>query len=503
MLKIRTLTINTTTEVTSKIIKEVLDLYKVKIVGRDGNADYLQLSITNAIDYYYGLHVFTRVQIYDCCGQEEQYSYSLEGYKNELASAEINRMIKLNVYRFFRDKFKMPQVSWGILYGVRPTKIVHRWLKAGMDKNTIVERLQQLYDCSVEKSLLITDIASRQIPYLSDTSARMVSIYVSIPFCLTRCLYCSFPANILPKRDNLNIFMKVLKRDLEAAREDVIKLGLKIQSIYIGGGTPTSLPDEYFSEMLELIHKFFYDNEVIEFTVEAGRPDTITDNKINTMSAMCVTRVSVNPQSMNNKTLKLVGRNHTSEDIVDVIHRIAATDKFNINMDLILGLPCETVEDVEYTINEVAKLNPDDITIHALAIKKGSPLKAMLESNDNIKLPTDEEVVKMYDVVSRKISDLDMNPYYLYRQGYISGLLENVGYAKIGAESIYNIQIMEENQTIIGIGCGATTKVVDCCNGRLKAAFNAKDLRTYLQDIDFYINKRRTLLHEAYNANLL
>ena len=503
-MRIRTLTINRPTEVVVKIIKEVLTLYKVELVGGRGEADYAQLSVVNQLqDDRTTVGVSTRIYLYDAAGNEEVFSYCGDGQADERESAAINRLIKLNVYRFFRERFQMPQAPWGILHGVRPTKIVHRWLRSGMERENIICRLHTDYDCSHSKAALITDIAYRQLPYLATARPRLISLYVGIPFCLTRCLYCSFPANLLPNPAKLAEFMAVLRRDLEAVREDVTKLGLSIQSIYVGGGTPTSLPYDYFAEMLEIVYNFFYDQNIVEFTVESGRPDSLTAAKIMVMKRLNVSRVSVNPQSMEDATLKRIGRNHTAEDIRRMVSDLRASGDFQINMDLILGLPGETAETVAYSLEEVAKLKPDDVTLHALAIKKGSNLKLMLDNGDGsaVNLSGDEETAAMSVVAARMVGEMGLKPYYLYRQGYMSGDLENVGYSRVGAESMYNIQIMEENQTIIGIGSGATTKVVNARFGRMYTSFNAKDLPIYMRDIELYIAKRRKLLYDAYQPD--
>ena len=247
--------------------------------------------------------------------------------------------------------------------------------------------------------------------------------------------------------------------------------------------------------MLEMVYNAFYGSSIVEFTVEAGRPDSMTESKLRTMKRLGVTRVSVNPQTMQQKTLKRIGRQHTPEDAVRMFRMLRKAGIPEINMDLILGLPGETAEDVEDTIQKVLALAPDDITLHALALKRGSRLKMNLEDYE---LPSDAETRRMSEVAMRYIRESGMEPYYLYRQGYMSGQLENIGCCRKGAEGMYNIQIMEEHQTILGMGGAATSKVVDFRAGRLKSTFHAKDLVTYLRDIDYYIEKRNRLLEEVY-----
>ena len=476
------------TEVITKITNEVLMLFKVKD----------ELNIEN--DLTDGI-VTTHMTI---GGQ----TYTEQGAINpqEREGAEIHRLVKRNLYLIFvRELNKIP-APYGILHGVRPTKIIHRWIRAGLtERNAIIKRVMDDYLVSEDKATLLTDIAIRQVPILNESDEKTISIYVGIPFCVTRCLYCSFPSNILPNEKKLNEFMQVLTRDVEAAAADIERYGFKIQNIYIGGGTPTALPDIFFAQMLEMIYNKFYQSNTLEFTVECGRPDTITIEKILTMKACKVTRVSVNPQSMQQRTLDLIGRRHTPEDIVNAFNELRYGGDWHINMDLILGLPAENATDVRDTVEKVLKLNPDDVTLHALALKRGSRLQMTLDDNinslDDFKLPDDEEVRKMSKIADELLLSRNFTPYYLYRQGYMSGQIENIGYCRDNAVGIYNVQIMDERQTIMGIGGAATTKVVDFKNNRLKSTFHAKDLITYLRDIDYYIDKRTNLFREIYDEN--
>ena len=307
----------------------------------------------------------------------------------------------------------------------------------------------------------------------------------------------------MPNDEKVAEFMQVLTKDIDAAAAEIRRYNFKVQSIYIGGGTPTALPEKFFAEMLEKVTAAFYSESVEEFTVEAGRPDTITAEKISAMKNCHVTRVSVNPQTMQQKTLDRIGRQHSVEEIYTAFKNLREGTNFQINMDLILGLPGETLSDVKDTLEKVLALNPDDITLHALAIKRGSQLQTQLADEittlEEFDLPEDKEVRKMGDLAEKMLRGKKYLPYYLYRQGYISGQIENIGYCKRGAEGIYNIQIMDERQTILGVGAAATTKVPDNEELRLLTSFNAKDLITYLRDVDKYIENRSNILAEIYN----
>ncbi len=493
-MKVREFFLNSEQEVIVKIVREIRLLFQVEIT--DGtDADYARLSVENEIISGEPLSVVTRMTLAAFDGSERIFTKASRKQEDEREAAGIHRMIKRNLYDIFHRELGNPGAPWGILYGVRPTKIVHRWIRSGLSAEEIIDRLEDDYRVSPEKAELITSMAFRQLPFLQTARPDLVSIYVGIPFCITRCLYCSFPSNLLPGEKKIREFMSVLRKDIDAARESLTRYGLHVQNIYIGGGTPTSLPDNFFAEMLEMVYNAFYGSGVAEFTVEAGRPDSMSEAKISCMKRLGVTRVSVNPQTMHQKTLDRIGRHHTPEDAVQMFHALRAAGIPQINMDLILGLPGETAEDVADTMRQVLALHPDDVTLHALALKRGSRLKMELEEYE---LPDDAETRRMSETAMRCLEEAGMQPYYLYRQGYMSGQLENVGCCRKGAEGLYNIQIMEEQQTIIGMGGAATTKVVNQRIGRLKSSFHAKDLVTYLRDIDIYIEKRSLLLEEAY-----
>ena len=424
---------------------------------------------------------------------------------HELLRAEIHRLAKRNLYSIFVERIGKKPAPYGIMHGVRPTKIVHRWLRAGLDRSMVVARLMNEYLVSERKARLLLEVAERQLPILASSDDRTVGIYIGIPFCVTRCLYCSFPSNVLPDRKKIDEFMSALEKDIDSARSDVERYNFRVQSIYVSGGTPTSLPDDLFERLLARTVDAFDGRNVEEFTVECGRPDTITPPKIELMKKFVVGRVSVNPQSMQQRTLDRIGRRHSPEDIIRAFHQLRAASDWSINMDLILGLPGERLSDVIDSIEKILALEPDDITLHALALKRGSRLQMELDDEvhrlSDFNLPSDKEVRAMAEQSELRLRAANYEPYYLYRQGYMSGQLENVGWCRAGAEGIYNIQIMDERQTIIGIGGAASTKVEDKKNARLLSSFHPKDLLTYLRDIDHYIDKRSSLLSALFGRH--
>jgi oxygen-independent coproporphyrinogen-3 oxidase len=346
---------------------------------------------------------------------------------------------------------------------------------------------------------LLTDIAVRQRPFLARPQSqlnKLVSVYIGIPFCPSRCLYCSFPAYVLPKdRQSVVAFIEALHVDMKDAAAEIALHGLSVQNVYIGGGTPTSLDEGDFLTLLETVRQLFVGEETVEFTVEAGRPDSINRAKIAAMEQSGVTRISVNPQSMQEKTLKLIGRMHSVQDIINIFGEIRQTGQFIVNMDLIAGLPGETEMDFQDTLEQIRRLQPDNLTVHTLAMKKGSRLSL---SPSLYVLPDRQQTVGMLRRAADFAYSMNMQPYYLYRQKHMTGNLENIGYAMPGRECLYNIQVMEERQTIIGIGLTATTKAVDTRTMHLERCYNPKDLATYIRDIGKYCKLRRGLLSKLF-----
>lgn len=488
--------LNSQQEIIVKIVKEILVLFKVTI---DENAiiyDYDELKIINTTDNVESNGVKTTLVLRKA---DNLYTYEQQSHLHvdESIKAGTNRLIKLNLYHIFCEKLQANVAPWGILHGVRPTKIVHRFMENGLSREEVINRLQCDYEVQLDKANLITDIAYLQLPFFEKLKdPNLISIYVGIPFCPSRCLYCSFPSSILPSNEIIRKYLHTLNYEIEKIKALIDQYGFKVQSIYVGGGTPTSLNENDFDDLLALVTKSFKGSDVEEFTVEAGRPDSITLAKAQSIVKYGADRVSVNPQTMQDRTLELIGRKHKSADIIRAFKEVKKAGIEYINTDLIIGLPGENEKDAKDTIEKVIDLAPDDITLHALALKKGSELKLI---KDDIVLPDDETVQSMAKIMTGAIDKYGLIPYYIYRQGYMSGQLENVGYSRKGSEGIYNINIMGERQTILGVGGAATTKIT-YPGKRLQTSFNAKDLYTYLNSIDKYINRRELLLKEVYGG---
>lgn len=384
------------------------------------------------------------------------------------------------------------KLPWGNLTGIRPTKIAMGMLEDGKTESEIRTFLQHTHFVSDEKADLSIEIAQREKALLSQIHyADGYSLYIGIPFCPTTCLYCSFTSYpIFAWEARVEEYLTALEKEIDYVKEAYADKIL--DSIYIGGGTPTTLTAEQLDRLLSKVRDSFDFTEVKEFTVEAGRADSITRDKLRVMKKHGITRISVNPQTMKEETLKLIGRRHTVEQVKEAFTMAREEGFTNINMDLILGLPEENEEDVRNTLAEVKKLHPDSITVHSLAIKRASKMSQWIIENGISTLHNTDETMKL---AAQAAADMDMLPYYLYRQKNMSGNFENVGYAKEGKFGIYNILIMEEVQTIVACGAGTISKRV-YPDGRIERCDNVKDVAGYIERIEEMIERKRELFQE-------
>lgn len=380
-------------------------------------------------------------------------------------------------------------LPWGTLTGIRPTKIPMAMLNEGADKESIGTYMKDVYLISDEKLELSIDIAEREKALLDSIHYEDgYSLYIGIPFCPTTCLYCSFTSYpICAYAGKADAYLEALFKELEFTA-DRFKEKI-LDTVYIGGGTPTTLTPEQLDRLLAKVTQLFDTDALKEFTVEAGRADSITEEKLLVLKKYGVNRISVNPQTMKQDTLNLIGRRHTVEDVLKA-YRIARDAGFeNINMDIILGLPGEDADDVRYTIEEIEKLHPDSLTVHSLAIKRASRLSEWIKENGIAMLNNTDETM---DIASEGALLMGMKPYYLYRQKNMSGNFENVGYSTPGKEGIYNILIMEEVQTIVACGAGTVTKRV-YPEGRIERCDTVKDVDLYIDRIDEMIERKKQL----------
>ena len=384
-------------------------------------------------------------------------------------------------------------LPWGNLTGIRPTKIAYGMLEEGKSEAEILDFLKEKHFVSEEKSALSIDIARRERQLLSQIHYEGgYSLYIGIPFCPTTCLYCSFTSFAIGAyRKVVDSYVDCVIREMEfVAKKYAHKI---LDTVYIGGGTPTTLEADQLDRLIGKLKELFDFSQVKEFTVEAGRADSITEAKLQVLYKHGVGRISINPQTMKQETLDIIGRRHTVEQVEQAYEMARRIGFDNINMDLILGLPGEMPEDVQRTIDRVVELAPDSLTVHSLAIKRASRLSQWIQEHGISALQnTDETMTIAADGAKR----LGMEPYYLYRQKNMSGNFENVGYAKPGKFGLYNILIMEEKQTIVALGAGSITKVV-FPDGRIERADNVKDVKLYIEKIDEMIERKQRLLEEG------
>lgn len=350
-------------------------------------------------------------------------------------------------------------LPWGILTGVRPGRLIQRMNEQKISQKEQENILGERYLVSEQKIKLLQKIAFVQKKHIEKmiSDLKNVSIYISIPFCPSRCSYCTFPYNDTgKKRERLSFYLSVLQEEIKRVGEMMYGFGYKADNIYIGGGTPTILTCEELEELLDSINNYLPFNNGFEFTVEAGRPDTITEAKLKLMKDRNINRLSINPQSMHQATLQKIGRNHTVEEVLRCYESARELSDWILNMDLIIGLPDEGLKEVEETLNKVLSLKIDNITVHVLALKRGS-----IERQKGLLHKSGKIYQEIQDFVQGKIISSGFIPYYLYRQKYTAGNLENIGYSLPGKECRYNIAIIEEKQNLFGLGAGAVTKIFD------------------------------------------
>jgi oxygen-independent coproporphyrinogen-3 oxidase len=419
-------------------------------------------------------------------------SVQVAGYPRPERKSALKRML----YEMLAGQTgrKLP---WGTLTGIRPVKIPFALMEEGRSEQEIVDEMKEKYLAEEGKIRLSMEIAERERMILKklgigagqeDTG---YSLYIGIPFCPTRCLYCSFPS--YPLRDFISSGKKIGVQDyVEALCKEIAFIAKwtdrrKPSTIYVGGGTPTALEPEQLEQILQAVREGYGALDgVFEFTVEAGRPDSVTREKLAVLRKFGVTRISINPQTMKQETLELIGRHHTVEQTREAFALARECGFDNINMDLIVGLPGEAYADMERTMREVCVLRPENITVHSLAVKRASRLNERKEEYVGYGSTNNDQVSEMIERYARSIG---LAPYYLYRQKNMTGNQENVGYAAPGLEGLYNILIMEEKQTIVAVGAGAVSKFVT--NGRIDRVDNVKSLEQYVGRIDEMIERKR------------
>lgn len=407
----------------------------------------------------------------------------------DLVFNEENFPEKYSIYRQIYDKLsaltgKKPE--WGILTGIRPVKLCGELYEKNQDMGKTLQILTEEYYISQEKAQLLMDTYLHQVDFCGRAPEKSAGIYIGIPFCPTRCVYCSFASNQVPDSE-IAKYLTALHKEIAYTGRRMQECGIVPETIYIGGGTPTTLTADQLESLIEKIKASFDLSQLREFTIEAGRPDTITEEKLAVIKRAGIERISINPQSMKQHTLDLIGRSHKPEDITDAFALAKKHHFQSINADLIAGLPEENTEDFVNTLQELIALSPENITVHCLAVKRASRL---VDIDKDFHYKQAEIVAEMLAESRRILGDAGYIPYYMYRQKHMAGAFENTGYCKKDKDCIYNIRIMDEHQTIIALGAGGITKVYYPAENRLERVANVTNYQEYINRIDEMLDRK-------------
>lgn len=399
--------------------------------------------------------------------------------------------LKAALYRMLSEYTKK-ELPWGSMTGVRPTKVATEWLENEKSEKEIKELYTNTYLTIPQKADICIEVAKKEQELFKDFSYdEEYCIYIGIPFCPSRCLYCSFTSYpIAQYADKVEDYLQALYKEMEfVAGADAYK-NKRLVAIYIGGGTPSALTAEQLNALVSKLQATFDMQHVREFCVECGRPDSITMDKLRVLKELGVERISINPQTMWDETLHLIGRAHSVEQTKEAFRQAREAGFENINMDMIVGLPGEDIEHVRHTLSEIRAMNPDSLTVHSLAIKRAANLNIEMERYQSLIKGSTNEMLLAVDACAR---EMDMIPYYLYRQKNIPGKLENIGYAVEGKECVYNILIMEEKLDILGMGAGSSSKFIFRKENRIERVENVKNVDEYINRIDEMIERKKRM----------
>ena len=397
--------------------------------------------------------------------------------RDDLAHDRVcQRLLKLS---FFKAAVSVTGEipPWGALTGIRPARLVTQMLDAGKTEKEAMATMRGEFFVAPDRAKLCLATARASRKAEAELKKTDISLYIGIPFCPTRCAYCSFVSASVEKTfAMIDPYLDALCDEIRMMGTSVKELGLTIKSVYMGGGTPTTLSAAQMDRLLTALETEFDLNDLAEYTVEVGRPDTVTEEKLQVLHDHGVTRVSINPQTMEAHVLKAIGRQHGPEEVLRAMELARRSGIPHINMDLIAGLPEDTPEGFRRTLDTCIALDPSNITVHTLALKKGARIM-----QEGLAIPGGKEVAQMLTYAGERLSEAGYSPYYLYRQKYMSGNFENVGWCKPGAEGLYNIYIMEELHTILSVGAGGSTKMVNPKTGRIQRYYNCKFAKEYIE----------------------
>ncbi len=444
--------------------------------GHDGDICFIKREVKGVMTY---LYVYCRIDG-NVASEAGILLNSVDNYKRECEMTLARYLYKC------LSRLTGEESEWGIITGVRPVKQINAMSASGMSDDEIRQKLKDDFLCSTKKINVAFAVAKVQERILSDLSDNSFSLYVSIPFCTSRCSYCSFVSQSVESSLSLiPQYVSNLCAEIRHTGELMKKLGKKLDTVYFGGGTPTAIDAPYLEAIMQAIEESFDMSSVREYTVEAGRADTITERKLSAILAGGAKRVSINPQTLNDSVLSAIGRKHTVEQFYDAFALARRLGFEVINTDLIAGLPTDTLDSFKNTIDRILELQPENITVHTLSIKRAAHLNHTEEKQLGSQTGT------MIDYATSRLVENGYLPYYLYRQKNMLDNQENIGWAKPGHESLYNTYIMEENQTIIAVGAGGSTKLVDRKNSRLKRVFNYKFPLEYNKHFDLMLEKKK------------
>ena len=397
-----------------------------------------------------------------------------------LYKRETQKLVKLSFFRAARELTGVTP-PWGALTGIRPGKLAERFMRqTGLGRDAAAEFIEREYYVSPRRAALCAAAADEAEKLRKSLDKNDISLYIGIPFCPTRCAYCSFVSHSVEKSLKLIApYLEALQRETAAAGRLAAELGLRVVSVYIGGGTPTTLSAEELSALLACVRGAFDLSACREFTVEAGRPDTITREKLQSIEHGGADRISINPQTMSDAVLAAIGRRHSGAAVTESYHLAREVFSGAVNMDLIAGLPGDSAEGFAASLDAVIALEPENITVHTLSLKRGSRIGL-----EGTPLPDGETVAGMLDYAASALGSADYSPYYLYRQKFTSGGFENVGWTKPGFTGVYNICMMEELHSTLSLGAGGVTKLVNPETGLIERIFNKKYPYEYIESID-------------------
>jgi coproporphyrinogen dehydrogenase HemZ len=441
----------------------------------------------------YDFNIEVKENVVEVHSKSESFEYLINN------SYKLKEEVKKAVFLYFSKNTTL-ELPWGTLIGIRPSKKALELLQRGISEQAIIAEFKDKHVTREDKSQLCIDVAKFERDIVNK-SKDDISIYIGMPFCPTRCVYCSFTSNPIGSCKNIvEPYLEALSHEIKSISNYIVEKKLNIECVYFGGGTPTAVNDKQFEFIMKCIHEAFIEhNNVREFTVECGRPDSITLEKLITMKKYGVHRISINPQTMNEDTLKLIGRKHSVDSVIEKFAMARKLGFDNINMDLIVGLPGEKISHIINTCDRIFEINPDSITIHGMSIKRASKLHENMLNNCKFEIAGQEELNQMYEHTVELSKKLHMKPYYMYRQKNMVGSMENVGYKRPCKEGIYNIQMIEEKQTIIALGADAVCKVVFLEENRHERFANVKDVSEYIKRVDEMIEKKIDLLETLYS----